>query len=297
MHPADECSPNHVRCLDYVEKWHRDHGADVAMVEDMRLALGLDEVALQSYLRDIKRWRYIRCTVAGGRIVAFSVIEAPWIVDPPDPISPRRVFIVHGRELAPVNVLEQFLDSLGLESVTFQNSLQADITGEAAPLISDILSQALNRCQAVIVVLTQEESASLLPCYRQRGDKELSGKQPRLNVVFEAGMAMGLFPKRTVLVQFGGPVRQFSDIAGRHLVEWSGGKQSRAVLRTRLEAAGCELSPRGDRWETAGGSVDLSHLGCASSRSARPRRSASRARPTPRRTTGPRTKKKIKTRR
>jgi len=57
-----------------------------------------------------------------------------------------------------------------------------------------------------------------------------------LNVVFEAGMAFGHDPSRTVLVQVG-RIRSFSNIAGRH-VATDGSQESRQELATKLRAAG-----------------------------------------------------------
>jgi hypothetical protein len=78
-----------------------------------------------------------------------------------------------------------------------------------------------------------------------------AGPQARANVLFEAGMALGLHPDRTVLVTLG-RVRLFSDIDGRHLVRLSNELGARQALATRLEDAGCPVDTRGTDWHFAG---------------------------------------------
>lgn len=76
--------------------------------------------------------------------------------------------------------------------------------------------------------------------------------QARPNVLFEAGMAMGGYENRTVLVELGQPLRPFSDIGGRHTVRLDDSTVCRQVLAQRLEAAGCKVDVTGTSWHTAG---------------------------------------------
>ena len=75
--------------------------------------------------------------------------------------------------------------------------------------------------------------------------------QARPNVIFEAGMAMGRFPKRTILIKLG-ELRPFSDIEGRHTVLLDNSVEKRKNLAQRLENAGCQISLSGTEWHTAG---------------------------------------------
>ncbi len=56
--------------------------------------------------------------------------------------------------------------------------------------------------QAVVVLLTAEDQAGLLPRLADEDhDDVLLRGQPRQNVILEAGMAMGIDPSRTLLVE------------------------------------------------------------------------------------------------
>jgi hypothetical protein len=75
--------------------------------------------------------------------------------------------------------------------------------------------------------------------------------QPRPNVLFEAGMAMGRDEDRTIIVELG-KVKTFSDIHGRHVVRLDNTTALRQDLATRLRGAGCAANTDGTDWHTAG---------------------------------------------
>src|SRR5262249_51744180 len=107
--------------------------------------------------------------------------------------------------------------------------------------------------QAFVVVFTPDDAASLLPAFRSGTDShdaEVAG-QPRQNVLFEAGMAMALSQKRTIIVTFG-KLRPISDIAGLHFLRMGDAEDRRNELATRLETAGCAVDKHGNDWLTAG---------------------------------------------
>ncbi len=70
-------------------------------------------------------------------------------------------------------------------------------------------------------------------------EREPTG-QPRQNVLIEAGMALGLFFNRTVLLQFG-QLRPPSDIAGLTLIFYDGTPQTKDRLRVALQHCGCRF--------------------------------------------------------
>jgi hypothetical protein len=163
----------------------------------------------------------------------------------------RSVFVVHGRNLAVRDAMFEFLRSLDLKPIEWTRAVQ--LTGEGAPYIGQILDAAFSDAAAVVVLMTPDEVAYLQPKYGDGlNDPETQpAAQARPNVLFEAGMALGRDPKRTILVEVG-DLRPFSDVAGRHAVRLSNESGSRQELANRLRTAGCDVDTNGKDWHQAG---------------------------------------------
>jgi predicted nucleotide-binding protein len=158
---------------------------------------------------------------------------------------------VHGRDEALRKSMFEFLRSLGLKPMEWGHAVET--AKGANPYIGDILDSAMAKVAAVVVLFSPDEIAHLKEQFWGADDKHGDGKpggQARPNVLFEAGLALGSHPKKTVIVQVG-KVRPFSDIAGKHLIRLSEDK-GRNDLANRLEKIGCDVNRVGDDWMTAG---------------------------------------------
>jgi predicted nucleotide-binding protein len=161
-----------------------------------------------------------------------------------DDIS-RNVWVVHGRDLAQRDAMFDFLRSLDLNPMEFSDV--AIKTGVGAPYVGQILDTAFKQANAVVVLLTPDEVAYLRPEFAERDNEIAPGHQARPNVLFEAGMAFGHHPDRTILVEMG-DLRPFSDIAGRHAIRLNGQIAPLNELAGRLQAAGCPINRNGTDW-------------------------------------------------
>ena len=168
------------------------------------------------------------------------------------PTDAQDVFVVHGRNSAARNAIFGFLRSIGLHPLEWSEA--TIYTGKPSPYVGEILDAAFSKARAFVVLFTPDDEARLRQEFRVDGDPphetELTG-QARPNVLFEAGMAMGRYPERTVLVELGS-LRPFSDTAGLHVIRMDGSSQRRQELAQRLEAAGCPVRWEGTDWHTAG---------------------------------------------
>ena len=168
------------------------------------------------------------------------------------PADPRAVFVVHGRNTVARDALFDFLRAVGLHPLEWSEAVGA--TGSASPYIGEILDAAFSVAQAVVVLLTPDDEARLRQLFWKESDspsETMAGSQPRPNVLFEAGMAMGRDARRTVLVELG-MLRPFSDIAGRHTIRLDDTSQRRQDLAQRLKRAGCPVNMEGTDWHSAG---------------------------------------------
>lgn len=170
-----------------------------------------------------------------------------------DPSSDtRKVFVVHGRNDQARNALYGFLRAIGLHPLEWDEARQA--TGKPTPYIGEIVDAGIAHAHAVIVLFTPDDLAMLKEQLREidepSHETELSGRA-RPNVLFEAGMAMGQKPNRTVLVELG-QLRPFSDIAGRHVIRLDNSPERRRDLASRLESAGCPVNIEEEDWKTTG---------------------------------------------
>jgi predicted nucleotide-binding protein len=167
-------------------------------------------------------------------------------------VDTRKVFVVHGRNNAAREAVFTFLRAIGLRPLEWSEIVQA--TGKASPYIGEVLETGFSIAQAVVVLMTPDDEARLREQYR--GSVEPPHEtdltpQPRPNVLLEAGMALGLFPDRTVIVELG-QLRPVSDIGGRHVVRMNDTAERRHELAQRLQTAGCEVNLSGTDWYKAG---------------------------------------------
>jgi predicted nucleotide-binding protein len=158
--------------------------------------------------------------------------------------NPTRVFVIYGQNTAAYNEMVKFLRALRLEPLDF-NRVGADLAQELKenPTVLQIVRRGMALAQGVVALFTPDEWAVLRPALDPaRGSGEESRRwQARPNVIFEAGLAMGAAPDRTIFVKLGPDVRLFSDLGGVHLVNIGNTHKSRDYLRDRLKAAGCAV--------------------------------------------------------
>ncbi len=162
------------------------------------------------------------------------------------------VFVVHGRNEALRKSMFDFLRALGLKPMEWNNAILA--AKGANPHVDDIIDAAMSRVQAVVVLFTPDDDAKLNDSLCPRHEKATEGKlqgQPRPNVIFEAGLALGRHPEKTLLVQVG-KIRDISDIAGKHIVRLSNDAAKRTDVANRLEKIGCKVDRTGADWTSAG---------------------------------------------
>jgi hypothetical protein len=165
--------------------------------------------------------------------------------------DPRKVFVVHGRNAVARDGMFDFLRAIGLDPIDWSSAVR--LTEKGSPYIGEILDAAFTAARAIVVLMTPDEIAYLRPEYAAPDDPaDLEpGAQPRPNVLFEAGMALGHDADRTILVEVG-KVRPFSDVAGRHVIRMDGGAARRKDLANRLETAGCAVDLSHDDWTVKG---------------------------------------------
>ena len=181
----------------------------------------------------------------------------------PNPVSPRqytesvpeadpnKVFVVVGRNTSASDAMFAFLRALGLRPIEWGEAVRQ--TGSGSPYIGQVIDVGFEMAQAVVVLMTPDDVAHLRRDYaRDDDDPELKpAGQARPNVLFEAGMAFGRHPDRTILVELG-PLRPFTDVGGRHTVRLDNEAHNRNELANRLETAGCNVSRSGSDWLRAG---------------------------------------------
>lgn len=155
--------------------------------------------------------------------------------------DPKKVFVVYGRNRKAYEAMVLFLQAIGLEAIDFYE-LKARVGGSA--FVGNIVRKGMDEAQAVVVLYTPDEYASLHThlCDQHDSEQEKNRWQPRQNVILEAGMALAISEERTILVVFGN-VSLPSDLHGRHYVRLSNSSNSREQLRALLAgpAIGCSV--------------------------------------------------------
>ena len=163
---------------------------------------------------------------------------------------PGLVFVIHGRQL--VSELHAFLRAIGLKPLEW--STARSHTGKTNPYTWEIVDKALSEAGAIVALLTPDDEARLTSHLWSEQESSLEKEylgQPRQNVLFEAGVAYGRAPQRTILVRVGSH-RPMSDLAGHHILQLDNSPQSRQALADALRTAGCPVDVTGADWFRSG---------------------------------------------
>ena len=247
-----------------------------------RLRITTSVESAQSFLPAIKEWeRGSGVVVIGGptyewkmadhaKDVTDELIKGPpgWYTDsvessaddqakvrrltvPSGPGDRRSVFLVHGRNTGIAKAMKEFLRSLDLRIIEWEQAVH--LTGEPNPYIGDVITSGLESADGIVVLATPDDIVRLDPDLKDNAeDPELTeARQPRQNVIFEAGMAMAFAPNRTLIVATPG-TKIPSDIAGRHLASLNNSPQARRRILSRLQTVGLSVDDSGDGWLDAG---------------------------------------------
>jgi predicted nucleotide-binding protein len=168
------------------------------------------------------------------------------------PAKNNMLFVVHGRDTKLNESMFAFLRAIGLNPMEWSQAIAA--TKGANPNIGAVINNAMKKVQGVLVMFSPDEQAKLKSKFCAPKEKNTLGKlgaQARPNVIFEAGLALGAHPKKTILVQIG-DTRDISDIAGMHIPRLSDSSTSRKELAQRLKKMGFKVNMEGTSWMTEG---------------------------------------------
>jgi predicted nucleotide-binding protein len=225
--------------------WSKESDAVVGKLLSEMLQLAADETPQLRESEAYQQSMAVAHRLMGKRATVHAVERNTPATNSP---SARNVFVVYGRDAQAKREIFRFLHAIGLKPMDFSEAI--DATGKASPYIGEVLEVAFTQAQAVLVVMTPDDEARLREPFQMSDDEtfesQLTG-QPRPNVIFEAGMALGLFPERTLLVELG-KIRPISDFSGRHVIKLKNSPQARQQLARRLEKAGCDVDLGGDTW-------------------------------------------------
>jgi predicted nucleotide-binding protein len=162
--------------------------------------------------------------------------------------DPKKVMVVYGRDDEARRSMFDFLRALGLSPLEWASLVAS--TGKGAPYIGEVLKHAFEVAQAVVVLFTPDDEANLRASLQGTNEPDHETNptlQARPNVLFEAGMALGVHPDRTILVELG-ELRPFSDIYGRHAVRLNHTEKPLRDIARRLENIGCAVDTTNDDW-------------------------------------------------
>jgi hypothetical protein len=168
------------------------------------------------------------------------------------PVAADSCFVVHGRDQKLNESFFTFLRALGLLPKEFDQVVNDSAVRSASgnPNVFDAICDGFAESFGAIVLFSPDEEVRLRAALRTPTERGWA-KQPRPNVLIEAGYALRHNPGRTVLVRIG-ESRAASDLAGMHIQTLDNSEGSRGAFAERLRAVGFAVRTDGQHWRTAG---------------------------------------------
>lgn len=152
------------------------------------------------------------------------------------------IAVFHGRDPLSKSYVEKFLKRHGLNPVSFPD-VKANRKPEFSPdYVHQIVEDFFKQCSAAVVICCPEETATLRLEFTTDGEEKavVERLQPRPNVLYELGLAIGRFESKVVVVQFGS-FEWPSDLDGLHAYRYEPGCWEN--IHGRLSQLGLPLSP------------------------------------------------------
>ncbi|WP_238009096.1 CATRA conflict system CASPASE/TPR repeat-associated protein [Dactylosporangium sp. AC04546] len=217
---------------------------------------GLDAAEFESRTVEVKMYR-AQAWLWSGVAVQPSSGPSPAAAAP----DPRRVFVIHGRDAEARRAVYGLLRDLGLRPLDWMEIVAR--TGTPSPFVGEVLEQAFAEHQAAVVVITPDDGVMLHPSLHGADEDPAEvafAGQARPNVLFEAGMALGLQRDRTLVVEIG-RLRPFASLTGRDVIRFTADPaehlQRVKSIAERLRTAGCAVNLDGADWLDTGRFRDL----------------------------------------
>lgn len=164
----------------------------------------------------------------------------------------RNVFVVYGRDEQARQAVFGLLRRLDLRPLEWEPLVREGGQG-AAPFLGQVVADAPSQAQAAVVVLTPDDVVMLHPQLRSASEDRFElypALQPRPNVLIELGIVLAVYPKNTIILEFG-QLRPIADLGGRNLIRFHEGISVAETVRKvagRLEEAGCRVDDSGADW-------------------------------------------------
>ena len=176
----------------------------------------------------------------------------------------KNVLVISGKDQKLTKDIHRFLRKIGLEPLEPQNRF---LEGILDP--HEVLQAAINAACAIVIVLAADDEAQrryILNDDREdeiklqhrwyifdddREEDQYPSCQPRLSVLFAAGVAFATRPDNTFLLKRG-HLRPCSHFVGRRCVELGDTDEQRSAFIEMLRSVGCEIDLSSNKWVDVG---------------------------------------------
>jgi hypothetical protein len=171
--------------------------------------------------------------------------------------SRRHVFVVCGRDSKVNSSVYDLLRALNLQPYEWEQLVVLAIEagrGGGNPNVFDVVEFGFEISHGAIVLFSPDDEARLCEDLRHPSDapfeRELA-RQPRPNVLLEAGYALRHDRDHTLLISVGN-LRPMSDVGGMHILHLANTSSERNAFAERLRALGFDVDTTGRSWLSVG---------------------------------------------